>query len=169
MRDLDRKDMQHFAQALLDRLDDILAPLAWLESRWQPWHAVLEPADHAFILWAWRHRQSLSVSLEDDFLPNLQPAARVFWTIMSLFHRVSSLTEGLHSWLRPHLVAHRGMPQWLLPLLQLYWNHHPFQRGKRAGASPLQMAGDPNALSLADAFHRLFADGFAREAQSLAC
>lgn len=169
MRDLDRKDMHHFAQALLDRLDDILAPLAWLESRWQPWHTVLEPADHAFILWAWRHRQSLSVSLEDDFPPDLQPAAQVFWTIMSLFHRASSLAEGLHSWLRPHLVAHRGMPQWLLPLLQLYWNHHPFQRGKRAGASPLQLAGDPNALSLPDAFQRLFANGLALDAYSPAC
>ena len=169
MRDLDRKDIQRFAQALLDHLDDILAPLAWLEVRWQPWHDLLEPTDHAFILWAWRHHQSLSISLEDDFPADLQPAAQVFWTIMSLFHRASSLAEALHSWLRPHLVAHRGMPHWLLPLLQLYWNHHPFQRGKRAGASPLQLAGNPNALSLADAFQRLFADSLPREHHSRTC
>ncbi len=43
------------------------------------------------------------------------------------------------------------------------WNHHPFQRGKQARASPLQRAGDINALSLAEAFRRLSADGFARE------
>ncbi|MBE7470763.1 MAG: hypothetical protein HS114_16635 [Anaerolineales bacterium] len=55
---------------------------------------------------------------------------------LGLFHRSSSLAESLHSWLRPHLQTHRGMPQWLLPLLQLFWNHHQFERGKRSGSSP---------------------------------
>jgi hypothetical protein len=33
------------------------------------------------------------------------------------------------------------MPNWLLALLQLFWNHHPFQRGKRQGKTPLALAG----------------------------
>ncbi len=28
-----------------------------------------------------------------------------------------------------------------MPLLQLYWNHHTFQRGKRKGKTPLSLAG----------------------------
>jgi hypothetical protein len=44
---------------------------------------------------------------------------------------------------------HRGLPQWLLPLLQLFWNHHEFARGKRAGHSPVQLAGHAAAPSLA--------------------
>jgi hypothetical protein len=32
------------------------------------------------------------------------------------------------------------MPNWLLALLQLFWNHHPFQRNQRKGKSPLALA-----------------------------
>lgn len=42
------------------------------------------------------------------------------------------------------------MPSWLLPLLQLFWNHHPFQRGKRQGKSPVDWAGVEQALSLSE-------------------
>ena len=45
--------------------------------------------------------------------------------------------ESLHSWLRPYFQMHRGIPDWLTPLLQFYWNHHTFQRGKRKGKNPL--------------------------------
>ncbi len=75
---------------------------------------------------------------------------------LALFHRSSSLAEALHSWLRPYLELHRGAPQWLLPLLQLFWNHHPFERGKRKGHSPLELAGVKDAPSLADVFDQLF-------------
>jgi hypothetical protein len=50
------------------------------------------------------------------------------------------------------------MPDWLFPLLQLFWNHHVFSRGKRAGHSPLQLAGVENVSSLAGAFDNLFAE-----------
>ena len=39
------------------------------------------------------------------------------------------------------------MPDWLLPLLQLFWNHHTFQRGKRKGHSPVELAGVEQAYS----------------------
>jgi hypothetical protein len=47
------------------------------------------------------------------------------------------------------------MPRWLLPLLQFFWNHHPFQRGKRQGKSPLALAGVENVPSLAEALDLL--------------
>ena len=62
----------------------------------------------------------------------------------------------LHSWLRPYLQIHRGMPKWLLPLLQLFWNHHRFERGKRAGSRPLELAGVTGAPSLEDVLDQLF-------------
>jgi hypothetical protein len=49
------------------------------------------------------------------------------------------------------------MPQWLFPLLQLFWNHHVFSRGTRSGDSPLALAGVPNPPSLLQAFDTLFA------------
>jgi hypothetical protein len=42
-----------------------------------------------------------------------------------------------------------------LPLLQLVWNHHPFTRGKRAGNTPLQLAGVIDAPTLAEALNQL--------------
>jgi len=56
--------------------------------------------------------------------------------------------------LRPYLQIHRGMPQWLLPLLQWFWNHRPFQRGQRAGQSPLALAGVAEGLTLAEALEQ---------------
>lgn len=149
MLELDVDDVNDFAHSLLDHLDDLLAPLVWLEDELASWHNTLDPADERLILWAWRHRETLAVDIEADFPVALQPAAYAYWAALSLFHRASSLAESLHSWLRPHLQAHRGTPQWLLPLLQVFWNHHRFQRGKRAGYTPLELAGveDPPPLT----------------------
>ena len=52
---------------------------------------------------------------------------------------------------------HREAPQWLLPLLQLVWNHHRFSRGKRAGSTPLELAGITDAPTLAEALNQLCA------------
>jgi hypothetical protein len=54
------------------------------------------------------------------------------------------------------LQIHRGVSKWLLPLLQLFWNHHEFERGKRAGHSPLELAGVQDAPSLAEVLDQLF-------------
>ena len=47
------------------------------------------------------------------------------------------------------------MPEWLLPLLQLIWNHHIFQRGKRQGKSPMALAGLENVPYLPKLFDQL--------------
>jgi len=49
------------------------------------------------------------------------------------------------------------MPQWLFPLLTLLWNHHTFQRGKRAGKSPLELAGVDAVPALSDVLSQVLA------------
>jgi hypothetical protein len=134
---------------ILGHMDELLAPLLWLEQALTPYREGLDSASEAFILWAWQHQHVLQI--EVDHLPQaMHSVARAFWTTLDLFHRASSLVKALHSWLRPYLQVHRGMPAWLLLLLQLFWNHHPFQRGKRKGQSPLQWAGVDQIRSLAE-------------------
>ena len=146
-----------FAQSLLDHLDELLAPLVWLADELAAWRAALCPAEERLILWSWRHGEARALYSESDFALPLQPAARAYWQALSLFHRASSLAEAFHSWLRPRLQAHRGMPPWLLPLLQVCWNHHRFARGKRAGATPLELAGLEDPPSLAQLIDQLTA------------
>jgi hypothetical protein len=55
--------------------------------------------------------------------------------------RGSSLAECVNSLLRPYAQIMRGLGERFLPLFQLYRNAHVFERGKRAGASPFQLAG----------------------------
>jgi hypothetical protein len=114
----------------------------------------------AFILWVWEHRQALNLNIVTDIPAALQPVVSTAWDILGLFHRSSSLAESLHSWLRPYLQIHRGMCRWLLPLLQLFWNHHEFERGKRAGCSPLELAGVTDALPLTEALDQLVRPGW---------
>ena len=141
LKELNHPDITAFADDLQEKTDELIAPLEWLEQQLAPVRRDLDVGTETFIIWAWQHRQDLSLNIAADFPEDLQPIAYAVWEALSLFHRSSSLAESLHSWLRPYLQIHRGMPKWLLPLLQLYWNHHRFERGKRAGSSPLELAG----------------------------
>jgi hypothetical protein len=154
MQTLPGKKIADFAQHLQEHLDELLAPLCWLYETLAPWCQNL-PADlEAWILASWRNGLPKLAAIPAQWQRN----AAAIWEALALFHRSSSLAESLHSWLRPYLAIHRGMPDWLFPLLQLFWNHHVFSRGKRAGYSPLQLAGVENVPSLAGAFDNLFAD-----------
>jgi len=155
LSELEHEDISTFAQDILKHLEDLLAPLVWLEQALAPWRQDLPPDIESFILWTWQHRHTLQLEAGDGLSPAWQSVARAYWQVLSLFHRSSSLAESLHSWLRPYLQIHRGMPQWLFPLLTLLWNHHVFQRGKRAGQSPLQLAGLADAPSLDEALDHL--------------
>jgi hypothetical protein len=147
LKSMDVIKVRSFARLkVLGHLEELIAPLAWLEDALAPHRADLDAETEAFIVWAWRHRQALNIDV-DDLTDVPADAAHAFWSALELFHRASSLAESLHSWLRPHLRAHRGMPNWLLPLLQLFWNHHTFQRGKRKGHSPVELAGVEHAHS----------------------
>jgi hypothetical protein len=156
LRELDHSDITAFADDLQEKLPELLAPLEWLEQQLMPLLDGLDADTDTFIIWAWQNRHELDLDIDADFPETLRPFVSAIWDILSLFHRSSSLAESLHSWLRPYLHIHRGMPKWLLPLLQLFWNHHSFQRGKRVGSNPLQLAGVQDAPSLAEVLDHLF-------------
>ena len=155
LKHLHHSHITTFANDLQKKMTQLLAPLAWLEPQLRPTLNTLDAQTQHFILWAWQHRQSLSPNLDTDFSEQLRPIVRSLWDTLTLFHRSSSLAEAFHSWLRPYLQIHRGMPSWLLPLLQLFWNHHVFERGKRAGSSPLELAGVDDAPSFSHLLNHL--------------
>ena len=147
------KKLGDFAEKLALHLDELLAPLVWLHQTLAPWRSQLPPSIEAWIIAS----QQQGLCRLPDFPPQWRQTATAMWEALALFHRSSSLAEALHSWLRPYLCIHRGMPDWLLPLLQLFWNHHIFSRGKRAGQSPLQLVGMEDVPTLARVFDNLLA------------
>jgi len=149
---LNNETIQTFTTQFADKLEELVAPLEWLEQALAPWEEELDPKMEAFIIWAWKHQKELEITVEQVLPASHQNLVTAFWNALSLFHRSSSLAESLHSWLRPYLQVHRGMPKWLLLLLQLVWNHHIFQRGKRQGKSPMELAGVENVPALSDLF-----------------
>jgi hypothetical protein len=161
LKELNHRDITAFADDLQEKLPELLAPLEWLEQQLTPILKDMAADTQTFILWAWQHRHELNLDIDTDFPERVCSVVRDVWDTLALFHRSSSLAESLHSWLRPYLQIHRGMPGWLLPLLQLFWNHHTFERGKRAGSSPLQMAGVEDAPSLAQVLDQLFCPSLA--------
>jgi hypothetical protein len=164
LKELGHPQIMAFADDLQEKMRQLLAPLEWLEQQLRPVLQEVDQETQAFILWAWQHRQELNLDVATDIPQELQAVVRVIWDILGLFHRSSSLAESLHSWLRPYLQIHRGMCQWLLPLLQLFWNHHKFERGKRAGHSPLELAGVADAPSLEEVLDRLVRPRYSRPA-----
>ncbi len=155
LQTLENPTIQAFTSQLSEKLDDLLAPLDWLEQALAPWREGYDPHLEAWITWAWQHQKELNLTIEQILPASYLDLVTAFWNALSLFHRSSSLAESLHSWLRPYLQIHRGMPEWLLPLLQLAWNHHIFQRGKRQGSSPMALAGLHSAPSLSELFDQL--------------
>ena len=163
LKELNHSDITALADDLQDKIPELLAPLEWLEQQLRPVLDGLDADTQAFIIWAWQHRQELNLNIDTDIPETLRSVVRTVWDTLGLFHRSSSLAESLHSWLRPYLQIHRGMPKWLLSLLQLFWNHHEFERGKRAGSSPLELAGVQDAPSLAEVLDQLFRPGVAAQ------
>jgi hypothetical protein len=156
LKECHHPDITAFADDLQEKIPELMAPLEWLEQQLTPVFQGLDANTQAFIVWAWQHRQALNLNIDTDIPETLRSVVHAVWDTLGLFHRSSSLAESLHSWLRPYLQIHRGMPKWLLPLLQLFWNHHQFERGKRAGSSPLKLAGVQDAPSLAEVLDQLF-------------
>jgi len=157
MNEIGREDISRFAQKLHKYLDDLMAPLVELEHRLAPVRATLSNEDEKLITFIWQQRQALTSPWIEMFPTAWQATVLAFDEALSLFHRASSLAESIHAWVRPYLQIHRGMPQWLAPLLQLFWNHHRFQRGKRAGSTPTELAGISESPTLAQLFANLFA------------
>src|SRR3972149_1772249 len=107
---LNHESVQNFADQLREKLDELLAPLAWLEHSLAPWREGLDPPSEAFIVWAWQHQKELGIPADQALPADNTTRVAAFWEALSLFHRSSSLAESLHSWLRPYLQVHRAMP-----------------------------------------------------------
>jgi len=152
---LNNATVREFTHQLTEKLNDLLAPIEWLEQALALWREGLTSETEKLIVWTWQHQKELGISFEQVLPAPYQDTVCAFWNALSLFHRSSSLAESLHSWLRPYLQVHRGMPKWLLPLLQLVWNHHVFQRGKRQGKSPMEWAGLEHVPALSTLFDYL--------------
>ena len=156
LKEMGDANISTYARKLLDHQDELLAPLEWLEQQLASYRQGLDPDMEATIIWAYKHREELGLEYPCQGFPSeLCAVVETFWQALSTFHRSSSLAESLHSWLRPYLQAHRGVPDWLMPLLQLYWNHHTFQRGKRKGRTPLRLAGIDEMASWSQVLDRL--------------
>jgi len=156
-------DITALADDLQQKLPELLAPLQWLEQQLTPVLQPLDPDTQGFVIWAWQHRHHWPLDSDTDIPQPLRAVVQTVGDTLGLFHRSSSLAESLHSWLRPYLQIHRGMPTWLLPLLQLFWNHHTFERGKRAGHSPLELAGVDDVPALAELLDYLLCPGMAAQ------
>jgi hypothetical protein len=154
---LNHADITAFAEHLLEKLDELVAPLEWLEAALTPLLSKMTTQQQSFLLWSWQNRPIQNLEIECNFPAHLHSLVSTCCTILGTFHRSSGLAESLHSWMRPHLHAHRGMPNWLLPMLQMIWNHHTFQRGKRRGKSPLGWANIADMLGLDQVFDLLAA------------
>lgn len=150
MQQLNRYDIGEFAASVNKKLDLLLAPICALEESLESLRIDLDAETESAIIRGWRQRDQHQLAIQQLFPPSLHNLAQAFWDALARFHRSSSLAESFHSWLRPHLDLHRSLPDWLAPLLQLFWNNHRFQRGKRAGRTPLEIASDAPLLPLSD-------------------
>jgi len=74
------------------------------------------------------------------WLPTLQ---HLVAAILAQWPRTSSAIECLNSLLRPFLNGRKQVSQSFLDLFRFFHNTHSFLRGKRAGFSPLELAGGP--------------------------
>jgi len=105
--------------------------------------AVLPPDTIAFVAGAWRHQRAFALHDAGEAWPAAPTAARWVGAALDGAVRASSMVENLNSALDPHRAAHRGLPWPLLAVWRVYRTHHVFARGKRAGHSPLDLAGLP--------------------------
>jgi len=143
------------ATLLEHRAVGLTAYLADLDQALAAPRAVLPPDTIAFVAWAWRHQRAFDLRDAAEAWLAAPTAARWVWAALDGTVRASSMVENLNSALDPHRAAQRGLPWPILAVWRVYRNYHVFTRGKRAGHSPLDLAGLP-------APHRLDALGYGR-------
>ena len=110
--------------------------------------AALGDAVVTFLAWAWHHRHGLGLRDAAEAWPPAPALAQQVWAALAATIRGSGMVENLNSVLAFARATHRGLPPTVLALAAVYRNHHVFRRGKRAGHSPLELAGlaSPNWL-----------------------
>jgi hypothetical protein len=126
--------LEQRAVGLARYLDDLAATLA------AP-RAVLDTATVTCLGWAWQHRAALGLTDAAVAWPAAPDAARQVWAALDGALRGTGMVENLNSILAFARTAHRGLPVPVLALFAVYHNQHVFARGRRAGHSPLELAG----------------------------
>jgi hypothetical protein len=106
--------------------------------------AALGDAVVTFLAWAWHHCRELGLRDAAEAWPLAPALAQQVWAALAVTVRGSGMVENLNSVLAFARATHRGLPPTVLALAAVYRNHHVFQRGKRAGHSPLELAGLPS-------------------------
>lgn len=146
----------HQASALTRALPQVAAALTAVQAAWGSTATQvvqrLGQALHEYACPGWppAHRQRLTQAITESlawasahlgrWLPTLQ---HLVAGILAHWPRTSCAIECLNSLLRPYLNGRKHVSQGFLELFRYYHNTHPFTRGKRAGHSPLELAGGP--------------------------
>ncbi len=134
----------HAARVLEERAASLVGYLAALETALGPSRAVLGEGVVAFLAWAWQHREGLGLVDAAAAWPEAPEQARQVWQALDAAVRATGMAENLNSLLAFHRATHRGLPDKVVALFEVYRNHHVFSRGKRAGQSPLELLGLPS-------------------------
>ena len=76
---------------------------------------------------------------------------------MSENKKSNSLVECLNGILRRYLRSYKSVPKWFCELFIYFWNHRPFDRGKRKGYSPIDLAmgNEKNSSCIKDCWTHL--------------
>lgn len=148
------------ATILEQRGAGLVAYLEQLEAALCGPRAVLGEEDLSLLGWAWQHREDLGLREASEVWPQAPEVARQVWAALEGAVRATGMAENLNSVLAPHRAAHRGLPDNLLAVFEVYRNHRVFPRGKRAGHSPLELLGLPSP-------HWLDALGYGRQSAKL--
>ncbi len=83
LQELKHEKITDFALAFQGHLDDLVAPLAWLEEAIAPWRAEIDADTEALILWAWQHRHALDLEPGEGFPAAQQSVVRAFRDILA--------------------------------------------------------------------------------------
>lgn len=75
-----------------------------------------------------------------------------FWEIYQQTPKSNSYIEAVNSVIRTYLNTYKSIPGWFCSLFTFYWNSRVFQRGKRKGHSPCELA----SKKVTDDQHRWF-------------
>lgn len=132
------------ARILEQRAEGLVAYLVELQAALQGPRERLGEEVVALLGWSWQHREGLGLGDAGDVWPQDAETARAVWAALEGAVRATGMAENLNSVLAFHRAAHRGLPDNVLAVLEVYRNHRVFPRGKRAGRSPLALLGLPS-------------------------
>lgn len=148
--------LQHQATTLCAGLAPLQEALRSVAEAWGPtathmvcrlWQAL---QDWAYPDWTPAQRRQLEQAITESLAwasahlgARLTVLQHLVAAVLAQWPRTSSSIECLNSLLRPYLNGRKQVSQGFLELFRFFHNTHTFVRGKRAGQSPLELAGGP--------------------------